>query len=110
MTSDISDSSGYAQTTSDTNGCEHPKAKYNAITWDCTQTTQPGSSKDAYYMSADASTGAKVITINIAGTYHMQLTVYMTALDNQHELRVMKKSSGTCSDTILYISSWDKVG
>ena len=61
-------------------------------------------------MSADASTGAKVITINIAGTYHMQLTVYMTALDNQHELRVMKKSSGTCSDTILYISSWDKVG
>ena len=61
-------------------------------------------------LQADQATGAKVITINQAGTYRIHLTVSMTARSVRHELQVLKKSSGgtTCS-SIMYMDAKDPV-
>ena len=59
-------------------------------------------------MTYDTQTGAKIITINKAGYYQIQMTAYMTGRDKQHEIRVYKKSSGTCTE-ILYLSATEPV-
>ena len=107
----VSDSSGYTVSNSDAslNGCGPSSGgRYQALTWTCSYTSQPGSSQDAYWMTYDTQTGAKIITINKAGYYQIQLTAYMTGRDKQHEIRVYKKSSGTCTE-VLYLSATEPV-
>lgn len=92
----VADVEDYAATSA--SGCTPQLGNYAPLTWTCTQTPQQDTSKNDYFMAADAATGATKVTINIPGYYKIELSALMTLNKFQHRVEVFKKVSGTTCD------------